>query len=246
VVEGELARGMPITLNIHKAAQRQNREEKIMKKRITIATLIFTGMFAITASAAPSNSAEGLIRNSTSAIVQPDMVQPDIAPASPFTATNLRGGATAEFVTPGACAGVTCPVTDCSCTTFTGTLTGTGYGKVSAVIAITENDDNTTLNGGFGKCFPAAGTATLTTGGLKPSVAVLGLAGSLCEFQAGTASTVNGNFAYSQEAATGGTNKFATSFGTGNLSTVESLDQAPNDNSIPAAISAVGTLQLKH
>jgi len=175
----------------------------------------------------------------------PPNVQANAAPVSPFNLANLRGGATSNGSVSGACAGVTCSVATCACTTFTGTLTGTGYGKVAAVIKITENDTDTTSNGGFGACFPAAGTATLTTLGLKPSVAVLGLSGSLCQFITATAFTVNGNFTYSQEAATGGTNKFATSFGTGNIGVMESVDQA-SGGSFPSAVSAVGTLQFKH
>lgn len=171
--------------------------------------------------------------------------QPEATPATPVNVANLRGSLSSSGSISGACSGVTCSVGTCACTTFNGTLTGTPYGKVTAVIKITENDSNTTPTGGFGSCFPAAGTATLTTPGSSPSVAVLGLSGALCQFIAGSAFTVNGNFAYTEEAATGGTNKFATSFGTGNVSLMESVDQTAS-GVLPAQASVVGTLQLKH
>lgn len=190
-------------------------------------------------------SAMAAPETSTKGVTAPASAQPAATPASPFTSVNLRGGASSTGSVIGACDGLTCNASagDCACTTYTGTLTGTGYGKVSAVIAITENDDDTTPDGAGGRCFPAMGTATLTTPGAKPSVAVLGLTGALCQFEVGTAFTVNGNFAYSQEAATGGTNKFATSFGTGNISVMESVDQATS--SLPSAVSLTGILQLK-
>jgi hypothetical protein len=200
-----------------------------------VAVVILAGA----AMAAPPTSIEGFTGTA------PSQVQPQVT-ASPFTSVNLRGGATASLVL-GACTGLTCNATGghCACTTFNGTFTGTGYGKVTAAMKITEDDDDTTPDGAGGLCFPAMGTATLTTPGTRPSVAVLRLAGALRQFEVGTAFTVNGNFAYSQEAATGGTNKFATSFGTGNLSAVESVDQGVS-GTLPSAVSVVGTLQLKH
>jgi hypothetical protein len=194
-----------------------------------------------TVKAAPPNSTNGISSS------EPLAAQPEATPAAPFNSVNLRGGGTTGGSVTGACAGFTCNASggDCACTTFSGTLTGTGYGKVTATMAITENDNDTTLIGAGGSCFPAVGTATLTTPGSKPSIAVLGLTGALCQFENGTAFTVNGNFAYSQEQATGGTNKFATSFGTGNLAFMESVDQEAS-GILPATVSAVGTLQLKH
>jgi hypothetical protein len=192
--------------------------------------------------AAPSSSTNGIFSS------EPLVAQAEATPAAPFNSVNLRGGGTTGGSVPGgACAGFTCNASGgtCSCTTFTGTLTGTGYGKVTTTIAITENDNDITLVGAGGSCFPAIGTATLTTPGAKPSIAVLGLTGALCQFESGTAFTVNGNFGYAQEQATGGTNKFATSFGTGNLAFMESVDQEAS-GVLPATVSAVGTLQLKH
>jgi hypothetical protein len=191
--------------------------------------------------AAPFNSTNGISSS------EPLAAQAEATPAAPFNSVNLRGGGTTGGSVGGACAGFICNASGgtCSCTTFTGTLTGTGYGKVTATIAITENDNDTTPVGSGGACFPAVGTATLTTPGTKPSIAVLGLTGALCQFENGTAFTVNGNFGYAQEQATGGTNKFATSFGTGNLALMESVDQSAS-GVLPATVSAVGTLQLKH
>jgi hypothetical protein len=204
-----------------------------------VAVLVLLGLLSMTAGAEPLTSTSGFIGSDSS------IAQSEATPASPVNPANLRGSATSTGSISGACPGVTCGMTNCACTTFTGTLTGSGYGKVAAVIAITENDNNTTPNGGFGFCFPAAGTATLTTPG-STSVAVLGLSGALCQFSTATTGfTVNGNFAYSEEAKIGGTNKFATSFGTGNISVMESVDQAVA-GVLPAQVSAVGTLQLKH
>lgn len=221
------------------ARSRMNRRALLKSISVTTGAVAAMVILVAGAMAAPPTSVDGF-ENTAHSEVQPQVT------ASPFTSVNLRGSGSASLVV-GACTGLTCNASsgNCACTTLNGTLTGTGYGKVTAVLNITENDDDTAPDGVGGKCFPSMGTATLTTPGARPSVAVLGLTGALCQFEVGTAFTVNGNFAYSQEAATGGTNKFATAFGTGNLSLIESGDQAVG-SIFPCAVSAVGTLQLKH
>lgn len=103
--------------------------------------------------------------------------------AGPVTEVSMGGIGTLTDVPHGPCSGTTCNASagNCECLTFTGNMNGKGFGKVSAVMALTINDDDKTPTGAYvGFCFPSAGAATLT--GKKSNVVVLAVTGLSCNF----------------------------------------------------------------
>jgi hypothetical protein len=130
----------------------------------------------------------------------------------------------------------------CDCLSVDGTATGSGFGKVSFSMELTEDIDDTLRLGSNGsECFPVQGDLTLSS---KPGNTTLGVNGYLCQY-AGVISvqTENATLAYAQVPALGATGKFANARGTGSVSLM--ISNQCTMTGCPSALYLDGTTQLK-